>query len=609
MRVVREGYDDRLGHRHGAVRDDLGRVLLARSAAVPRVHHDPAVTQPRAWRLHVDALDVLPAQAAPGLAAAYAHAQLVGDQVVARARHGRRAGARSPRRPGTAHQAQSAGDPDCNARENQATVITAAAVMTVAWFSRALQSGSPADWAWCAVLAAVGIWHLLVVRDGRAPLLVADDLGVRVRRGQTWSGLRWQDVEHVDVQSPGSWLRDGRIVVHPREQAADLGEQDAPEIVADGAVPVQPQAIVVPLGRTTRIDYDGLTGDLVADLDALASGRAPVLVVTQIEPEAAETPVAAQPGESSESLDSEDAPAPKAEKSRWTSRRGRTALAQETAEDQSASLENAGPDVAPTYEPVEPGRPTTSAARSEVYRDSVRRLPDPPAIPAQRPAAGPVVVARVDDFVRPAGDPTREALIGPLVAAARNRARLSVDALGERTRIRPHVIESIEVDDFDACGGDFYARGHLRTLARVLRARRRARCSDLYDERYAHGRIDARQVFEAELATGIGGGVRGGALAGRTGACWSPGARPGRGLGRGPALQRHPAGAGQPGAQRRRLRPGSTSRGRSRAARPMTLAPLRGRGRRSRARRSSCATVTARHPVGAGSSPRGSASR
>ena len=43
-----------------------------------------------------------------------------------------------------------------------------------------------------------------------------------------------------------------------------------------------------------------------------------------------------------------------------------------------------------------------------------------------------------------------------------------VDQLAERTRIRPHVIESIEVDDFAPCGGDFYARGHLRTLARVL---------------------------------------------------------------------------------------------------------------------------------------------
>ena len=30
------------------------------------------------------------------------------------------------------------------------------------------------------------------------------------------------------------------------------------------------------------------------------------------------------------------------------------------------------------------------------------------------------------------------------------------------------MIESMEVDDFTPCGGDFYARGHIRTLSRVL---------------------------------------------------------------------------------------------------------------------------------------------
>ncbi len=61
-----------------------------------------------------------------------------------------------------------------------------------------------------------------------------------------------------------------------------------------------------------------------------------------------------------------------------------------------------------------------------------------------------------------------EPVIGPELAGARERLRLSVDQLSDRTRIRPHVIEAIEIDDFAPCGGDFYARGHLRTLARVL---------------------------------------------------------------------------------------------------------------------------------------------
>ena len=101
-----------------------------------------------------------------------------------------------------------------------AVVALVAAVMTVAWFARALQTGSISDWFWCVVVAAVGVLQLLVVRDGRAPLMLADEHGVRVRHGETWSGLRWQDIAHVDVQSPGSWLRDGRIVVVPRPVAA-----------------------------------------------------------------------------------------------------------------------------------------------------------------------------------------------------------------------------------------------------------------------------------------------------------------------------------------------------------------------------------------------------
>jgi hypothetical protein len=161
-----------------------------------------------------------------------------------------------------------------------------AAALGVAWFARALQTGSPADWAWTVVVATVSVVQLVVVRDGRAPLMVADEQGVRVRRGVTWSGLRWQDIEDVEVTSPRSWLRDGRIVVHPR--LVDVLEEPA-EDDESGESPGT-ETFSVPLGLTTRLDVEGLTGDLVADLDALASGRVPVLVVTRLEPEKAERP-------------------------------------------------------------------------------------------------------------------------------------------------------------------------------------------------------------------------------------------------------------------------------------------------------------------------------
>jgi hypothetical protein len=409
-----------------------------------------------------------------------------------------------------------------------ALVAFVAAVMTVAWFSRALQSGSLMDWVWCVVVASVGVLQLLVVRDGRAPLMVADEQGVRVRRGETWSGLRWQDIEHVEVQSPASWLRDGQIVVHPRVVSAEEAllrdaDEDAAtgEAVAPGGTPVVVEAYVVPLARTTKVEFEGLTGDLVADLDALASGRVPVLVLTRIEPEAPEKATSPEKAEKPD----------RAERARWTGRLGKAGpddSAEDTADEPDARPLDEVADEAPAesaqveeepepeFEPVDPGRQTLPAARSESVRDSVRMLPHPPAIPAQRTADIPVVVARVDDFVVTEPKPASEALIGPLITAARNRARLSIDTLSERTRIRPHVLECIEVDDFEACGGDFYARGHLRTLARIFGLDPQ-QLLDLYDDHYAKAEIEARQVFEAELATGIGGGVR----AAYTGPRWS----------------------------------------------------------------------------------------
>jgi cytoskeleton protein RodZ len=440
-----------------------------------------------------------------------------------------------------------------------AVVALVAAVMTVAWFARALQTGAVSDWFWCLVVAAVGVLQLLVVRDGRAPLLLADEHGVRVRHGETWSGLRWQDIAHVDVQSPGSWLRDGRIVVVPRPVTtsdSSLDGEGTPDgDLDDGSAAPESQlpagtSFVVPLGVTTKVEADGLTGDLVTDLDALASGRVPVVVVTRMEPEKQEQVEADEQVEPAEQTKPEKAPRlSRAEKRAARAEAVLDRAELRRAEEAAAALDaelgvsaESGPEAEPQpapepetpgsaepvvlegptptpereFEPVEPGRETRPAARSEISRESVRRLPDPPAIPAQRSSATPVLVARVDDVGSTPVRAAEDALIGPMIAAARNRARLSIDTLSERTRIRPHVLECIEVDDFGACGGDFYARGHLRTLARVFGLDPEELLA-LYDDHYATAEIEARQVFEAELASGIGGGVR----AAHTGPRWS----------------------------------------------------------------------------------------
>lgn len=60
--------------------------------------------------------------------------------------------------------------------------------------------------------------------------------------------------------------------------------------------------------------------------------------------------------------------------------------------------------------------------------------------------------------------------IGQSLAAARERAGLSIADVSERTRIRGPVVEAIERDDFSRCGGDVYARGHIRSLAQAVGA-------------------------------------------------------------------------------------------------------------------------------------------
>jgi cytoskeletal protein RodZ len=45
-----------------------------------------------------------------------------------------------------------------------------------------------------------------------------------------------------------------------------------------------------------------------------------------------------------------------------------------------------------------------------------------------------------------------------------------VTEVSQRTRIRETIIFGIEHDDYSACGGDFYARGHIRAIAQAVGA-------------------------------------------------------------------------------------------------------------------------------------------
>ena len=58
--------------------------------------------------------------------------------------------------------------------------------------------------------------------------------------------------------------------------------------------------------------------------------------------------------------------------------------------------------------------------------------------------------------------------LGQLISSARNSAKLTVDTLSNATSIRPSLLKEFEENIFVHAGGDAYARGHLRNIARAL---------------------------------------------------------------------------------------------------------------------------------------------
>jgi cytoskeleton protein RodZ len=351
-----------------------------------------------------------------------------------------------------------------------------AGIVAIAYLVRVIGGGSWLDWTFLVVMIGLAAAYVSAVLDARAPLLVVDRQGVRVREGSIWSGVAWPEVEVVEHLPRRGLLRDGWILVARTDDDDDL---------------------TVPLSLSTRVV--GLEGDLSEVLDDLSGGTTEVV---EIDPAA---------GAGDEWWE-DDAPATETDTETDTApivpsptpvplRDPRTAIRAELERDVTAGAN------ALKLDPAE--RETSTAALPEL--DALRRdttgedtvIWAEGITPISTPG-DPVENLVIDDFVV---EPAAEPVIGPELTAARTRLGLTVDQLAERTRIRPHVIESIEVDDFVPCGGDFYARGHLRTLARVL-AVDVAPLLTSYDEKYADAPIDPRRVFEAELAT-AGGSIRG----------------------------------------------------------------------------------------------------
>jgi len=57
--------------------------------------------------------------------------------------------------------------------------------------------------------------------------------------------------------------------------------------------------------------------------------------------------------------------------------------------------------------------------------------------------------------------------LGEFLQQARENAGLSVDELAHIVNLRPGLIKAMESNDFLPCGGDTYARGHIRNIAQI----------------------------------------------------------------------------------------------------------------------------------------------
>ncbi len=451
-----------------------------------------------------------------------------------------------------------------------ASVAVTALGLSAGYLWQFAQSGDGITLLVGVALGVVAVFHGLAWGDARTPLLVADETGLRVRLGGDWTGIPWSHVERVEVDERGR-VRDGHVAVLVTASAGELSNArwrsrwgaaanrwfyDAP--------------LVVPFGLTTVVT----AVDVPAALTRLAAGRARIVVlegaVEEPEPTVAITetsdvlrddPAEPAPDDAApdESILADPTPQPRKSRSpliavresapalplakvvaalrSHPARREEVTLPvlRETATDGTLALSHPYPDE--VTEPLpeidhlrrrdEPDEPDEHAGDQEqpgpvsnvgLIIDATTDLSARAMSKVRRaaPLAASSAMVETESRRDPADVRERDDLvIGGTVREARGHLGLTVDELAERTRIRPYVIESIEVDDFGPCGGDFYARGHLRMLARVLGLEPEPLLA-AYDDTFATSPINARAVFDAELSTGATGMIRGGA----SGASW-----------------------------------------------------------------------------------------
>ncbi len=82
--------------------------------------------------------------------------------------------------------------------------------------------------------------------------------------------------------------------------------------------------------------------------------------------------------------------------------------------------------------------------------------------------------------------------LGQFMQSARESAGLSIDELANRTSIRPGLLLEMEKNNFINCGGDTYARGHLRNIAPIIKVDAQT-LIDLYNDEHS---TESRKIHD-----------------------------------------------------------------------------------------------------------------
>lgn len=389
-------------------------------------------------------------------------------------------------------------------------VAIGALLLAVAYLARFSADRGLVSFLLGGALLLVALVHAVAWSGSRKALLVVDLSGVQVRLAGRWVTMPWSEVERVDVAGRRR-LGDGRLSVHPRDERRALPTGVRPRFALLLNRWLYDAPLVVPYGLTTKVSVTDIPGTL----RRLADGRAEVVVLDDQAVEPEPTVEVAPAGTHLGREAAEHDPEPEGVDSAPVAHPGRLAAVVTALRSQPTRRDGATVGTLALSAPQQGSDPLPELAELR------RKAPEEQSGESTDDAAHVVLVGQPVDTVptpeAPAPDvpSTVHIDIAARVRDAREWLGMSVDELADRTRIRPSVIEAIEDGDFTPCGGDVYARGHLRMLAGALGIDA-APLLATYDEHVATAPVSPRAVFDAGLSRGIvrpaGHGSRWGAL-------------------------------------------------------------------------------------------------